>query len=128
MRRFTGAVVKKVVKPAHRKEMVKGLVGLGRRSERQACQLIGMSRSACRYQSLRDAKDCELIVQLSEKAKCYPRYGYLMLHGLLKNEGQVVNKKRTYRLYKQAGLQLRTKRHKKLYRPRSVPATPSTVN
>ena len=31
-----------------------------------------------------------------------------MLHELLKNEGLVVNKKRTYRLYTQARLQLRT--------------------
>ena len=51
-----------------------------------------------------------------------------MLHGLLKNEDLVVNKKRTYRLYKQAGLQLRTKRRKKLYRRRCVAATPSAVN
>jgi len=28
----------------------------------------------------------------------YPRYGYLMLHRLLKAEGLVVNRKRTYRL------------------------------
>ena len=39
-----------------------------------------------------------------------------MLHGLLKNEGLVVNKKRTYRLYTQARLQLRTKKRKKLSR------------
>jgi putative transposase len=41
-----------------------------------------------------------------------------MLHGLLRNEGLVVNKKRTYRLYTQAGLQVRTKKRKKLVRPR----------
>ena len=29
----------------------------------------------------------------------YPRYGYLLLHGLLKGEGLVIKKKRTYRVY-----------------------------
>jgi len=52
------------------------------------------------------------------KASQYPRYGYLMLHGLLKNEGLVINRKRTYRLYTEAGLQVRTKKRKKLHRPR----------
>ena len=41
-----------------------------------------------------------------------------MLHGLLKGEGLVVNKKRTYRLYTEQGLQVRTKKRKKLIRPR----------
>ena len=52
------------------------------------------------------------------KASQYPRYGYLMLHGLLKNEGLAVNKKRTYRLYTKAGLQVRTKKRKKQHHPR----------
>ena len=33
-----------------------------------------------------------------------PRYSYLMLHGLLAAEGWVVNKRRNYRLYCEAGL------------------------
>ena len=41
-----------------------------------------------------------------------------MLHGLLLNEGLVQNKKRTYRLYTEMGLQVRTKRRKKLIWPR----------
>ena len=32
-------------------------------------------------------------------------YGYLLLHGILKAEGLVVNKKHTYRLYTEEGLQ-----------------------
>ena len=48
----------------------------------------------------------------------YNRYGYLMLHGMLRNEGLVQNKKCAYRLYTEMGLQVRTKRRKKLIRPR----------
>jgi putative transposase len=69
-----------------------------------------------------------LVAELRRKATQYPRYGYLMLHGLLKNEGLVVNKKRTYRLYREAGLQVRTKKRKKLVRPRvpmELPARPN---
>lgn len=50
----------------------------------------------------------------------YPRHGYLLLHSLLKAEGLVQNKKRTYRLYTQKGLQVRTQKRKKLQRPRLV--------
>ncbi|SDF61569.1 HTH-like domain-containing protein, partial [Idiomarina zobellii] len=57
----------------------------------------------------------------------YPRYGYLLLHGLLKREGLVKNKKRTYRLYTEQGLQVRTKKRKKLTRPRVVMDAPQCV-
>jgi len=47
---------------------------------------------------------------LLAKAIQYPRYGYLMLDGLLKNEGLVVNMRLTYRLHTEAGLPVRTKK------------------
>ena len=58
----------------------------------------------------------------------YPRYGYLLLLQLLKNEGLVINRKRTYRLYVELGLQVRTKRRKKLQRPRVPMPVPSRPN
>ena len=51
-----------------------------------------------------------------------------MLHGLLKTEGQVVNRKRTYRLYRPLGLQVRTRRRKRLVRPRLPLAVPTALN
>lgn len=51
-----------------------------------------------------------------------------MLHGLLKAEGLVVNKKRTYRVYTEKGLKDRTKKRKKLQRPRLPMAVPSASN
>lgn len=54
---------------------------------------------------------------MKELASLYSRYGYLLLHGLLKAEGLVINKKRTYRVYTEEGLQVRTKKRKKLTRP-----------
>ncbi len=58
----------------------------------------------------------------------YSRYGYLMLHGLLKGEGLVINKKHTYRLYTEEGLRVRTKKRKKLIRPRVPMELPTSVS
>jgi len=86
-------------------------------SERKACSLVGLSRTGLRYQR-KPNDDKQLRSRLRELAAKYPRYGYLMLHALLKREGLVVNRKRTYRLYSEEKLQVRTKKRKKLIRPR----------
>lgn len=41
-----------------------------------------------------------------------------MLHSLRKREGLVINRKHTYRLYREKGLQVRTKKRKKITRER----------
>lgn len=81
--------------------------------------MVGLSRTAYRYQP-KSRPDDALKSRLKQLAIKHPRYGYLLLHGLLRLEGLVQNKKRTYRLYKAEGLQVRTKKRKKLTRPRVV--------
>ncbi len=44
------------------------------------------------------------------KGNATPRYGYLLLYGLLKAEGLVQNRKRTYRLYAEPGMRVRAKK------------------
>ena len=51
-----------------------------------------------------------------------------MLHAFLRREDLVINKKRTYRLYTDLGMQLRTKRRKKLVRPRIPKEVPTRTN
>lgn len=51
-----------------------------------------------------------------------------MLHGLLKGEGWVQNRKRTYRLCIEEGLLVRTKKRKKLTRPRQPIEVPIVPN
>jgi len=51
-----------------------------------------------------------------------------MLHELLRREGLVVNKKHTYRLYRELKLQVRTKKRNKLNRPRIPMQMPDGVN
>ena len=63
-----------------------------------------------------------------ELAAKYPRYGYLMLHSLLKREALVVNRKRTYQIYNEERLQVGTKKRKKLIRPRQLMVLPIGEN
>lgn len=86
-------------------------------SERTACRLIGISRSSHRYLPVKNDDD-GLRNRLKQLAVQYPTYGYLMLNGLLRREGLLINKKRTYRIYRSEGLQVRTKKRKRIQRPR----------
>ena len=105
------------MKLADKKQVVTHLIECHRISERLACSLAGLSRTAYRYLA-RSGGDLELRARMKALAVEYPRYGYLILHSLLKGEGLVVNKKRTYRVYTEESLQVRTKKRKKLQRPR----------
>jgi len=116
-----------VVKPVDRKPIAEHLINTHRLSERKACDLAGISRTGFRYHH-KVNNDENLRQRLKTLASQYPRYGYLLLHNLLKQEGIVINKKRTYRVYTEENLQVRTKRRRKLTRPRLVIDLPSQVN
>ena len=96
-------------------------------SKRRACRLVGFSRSAA-WRPLRGHNDGELRARLKSLAEQYPRYGCPTLHDMLVLEGRVRNYKRTYRLYREEGLQVRRKRRKKLVRPRIPMLAPDAVN
>lgn len=116
-----------MVKPTDRKPVAEYLINSYQFSERKACRLVGISRTGFRYEH-QVANDEPLRQTLKALASQYPRYGYLLLHNLLKQKGLVINKKRTYRLYIEENLQVRTKKRKKLVRPRVVMALPSQTN
>ena len=116
----------KVVTPATRKPVAQHLIDAFHLSERVACKLAGLSRTAFRYKPKTNS-DSSLRQRLKSLATQYPRYGYLMLHGLLRGEGWVKNRKRTYRLYTEEGLQVRTKKRKTdaPRQPIEVPTAPN---
>ena len=93
----------------------------------EAKRLACLGRSSFRYVAT-PTDDSVLRDRLKELAAKQSAYGYLMLHSLLKTEGLVINKKRTYRLYTEEGLQVRTKKRKKLTRPRQPLELPTAVN
>jgi putative transposase len=116
-----------VVKPADRKPIVVFLMERFGFSQRRACALAQVSRTGFRYKAA-GYGDERLRKRLKELAAKYSRYGYLMLHALLKREGLVVSRKRTYRVYTEEGLQVRTKKRKKLTRPRIVSDPATEIN
>jgi putative transposase len=116
-----------VVRPAQRREVVAYLQSAHTMSQRRACRLAQLSRKAAAYRPV-DRQDAALRSRLKGLGERYSRYGYLMLHALLESEGQVINGKRTYRVYSELGMQVRTKRRKKLVRPRIPMLVPTAMN
>lgn len=82
-------------------------------SERRACRLVGLSRATARYRPTRPVP-VALIERLEALAYERSRWGYRRLHILLQREGFAVNKKRVYRLYREAGLAVRRRRRKRV--------------
>jgi putative transposase len=116
-----------VVKPSAKRQVVGFLQAQHQCSQRTACRLAGISRQAMRYRPVKPS-DGAIQVRLKQLGAQYPRYGYLMLHAMLKAEGLVINRKKTYRIYTELGMQVRTKKRKKLTRPRIPMALPSRPN
>ena len=116
-----------MVKPAAKRRVVQFWIKTGLLSERPGCRLMEVSRSMVRYQR-HGRDDVELRARLNALAEKYPRYGYPTLHAMLRTEGVVRNHKRTYRIYAEEGLQVRTKKRKKLTRPRLPMVLPTKAD
>ena len=94
----------------------------------RACGLVRISRSLYRYRSRRP--DCAALRQrIGELAAQKRRYGYRRIHILLRREGWTVNWKKTYRLYREAGLAVRRRKRKRigLFERKPLPR-PSAAN
>jgi putative transposase len=93
-------------------------------SERKSCRIVDLARSVQQYRpTLRN--DAAIVERMKTLASENRRYGYLRLHALLRREGLVTNRKRTWRLYREEGLQVRTRKRRKLpRRDRIAPQLP----
>jgi len=118
-----------VVSPQARREAVKVLMTERALGLTRACGLVGISRSLFRYESRRASGNAELTQRLAALAAEKRRYGYRRLHVLLRREGHAVNRKRTYRLYRDAGLAVRRRKRKRIgpmeRRPLPKPTAPN---
>lgn len=81
-------------------------------SERRAIRFTGFPRSTMRYETLRDPQE-ELRARIRELAVERPRWGYRMIHNLLRRQGWAVNRKRVQRLYREEGLAVRRRGKKR---------------
>jgi putative transposase len=83
-----------------------------------------LARGSYYYRSR--AKDWSALkMRLKELAMTRIRFGYLRLTVLLRREGWSVGKKLVYRLYRELGLQMRTKKRKKLASIQRGPLAPA---
>jgi putative transposase len=93
---------------------------------RRACRVLQLSTATWQYERRGRVDNRPLLARLQVHAAARPRYGYRRLQTLIEREGVVANHKRVYRVYRQAGLQVRRRRRKRLSRGARVPlAQPS---
>ncbi len=105
-----GRSEKKALRPAQRKQLVGHLIDRYRVSVNRACQVCQQSRAGW-YQKLKPkVLDVPLKVRMHEIASTRVRFGFWRIYVLIRRDGWVVNHKRVYRLYKEEGLNLRSKR------------------
>jgi putative transposase len=83
-------------------------------SERRACQITGQHRSTQRHQPHRDGdRDDALRERLRKLSVEYPRWGYRLAWGAVRNEGWGVNRKKIQRLLREEGLRVPQRRRKR---------------
>jgi putative transposase len=86
--------------------------------------IVALARSVQQYRPVA-RNDAELVARLRALAAAHRRYGCPRLHAMLRLEGLVLNHKQTERLYRAEGLQVRTKKRRKLpRRDRIAPQVP----
>lgn len=82
-------------------------------SERRACALMSVARSAVRYESKMQRKDAPALAAMSLLSAQYPRNGYRRIQVFLERQGHQMSSDRAWRLWRQAGLQVPKKRTRK---------------
>jgi putative transposase len=97
-------------------------------SERRACRLIGVDRTAFQYRPRR-LEDAGVRSRLRELANERRRFGYRRLAVMLKRDGLRLNLKKVYRLYKEERLSVRKRGGRKRALGTRAPMTiPQGVN
>jgi putative transposase len=94
-------------------------------SQRRACELFEVARSALSYRSVRAERDAPALQAMKRLAEQYPRYGYRRIRIFLRREGLHMSRHRAHRLWQLAALQLPARRRRRRVagsRPRPIPA------
>ena len=77
-------------------------------SIRRACRVLEFDASSYHYKSRR-RDQAGIEARIKEICATRVRFGYRRVHVLLKREGWPINQKKTYRIYRELGMQLRNK-------------------
>jgi putative transposase len=98
-------------------------------SQRRACTLIEVGRSALHYRSVKAVKDAPVLKRMAELSALYPRYGYRRIAVFLDRDGHRLSFGRAYRLWRRAKLKVPRKRpRKRIASARPRPNAPTGAN
>jgi len=100
------------LRPVRKRKLVDEVRGEWGVSIRRACRVVELDTSTYHYKSRRPGQ-AELENRIKEICQTRIRYGYRRVHVLLCREGWRINQKKTRRIYRQLGLQLRNKTPKR---------------
>lgn len=99
------------------------------RSVRRACKVAGITPAGVRRIPIREALDEPIRAAITEFVSRFSRRGLPRLQEWLEKQGHVINHKRTERIYREMGMQVRRRKRKRIGRvPRIVRAAPSRPN
>jgi putative transposase len=101
--------------PGRKRKLVDEVRSEWQVSIRRACAALEVDRSTYHYRSRRSGQ-ATLEHRIKEICDVRIRYGYRRVHILLRREGWAVNHKKTRRIYRELGLQLRSKTPKRRVR------------
>ena len=79
-------------------------------SERHACALVGLSRDTYRHAGHTSALNVKLRDTIVQTAHARRRWGYRMIHDVLRPQYPDINHKRVYRIYTAEGLSIRKRK------------------
>lgn len=82
-------------------------------SERRACAVLDINRTAFRYEPIKRDDEDEVREKIIEKACNYGRTGYRQVTHMLRNDGVKINHKRVERIWREEGLKRPAKQGKK---------------
>jgi putative transposase len=98
-------------------------------SQRRACTLVGVGRSALHYRLRQAEKDAPVLARMAALAAQYPRYGYRRIRVFLGRDGYRMSAGRAHRLWQRAQLQVPRKRpRKRMASGRPRPKAPRGAN
>jgi len=95
-------------------------------SERWACALLSVARSALHYEARMPVRDAPVLAAMVSLSAQYPRFGYRRIQVFLERQGLVMSADRVWRLWRQAKLQVPRRRPRRRIatgRPRPVAPT-----
>jgi len=82
-------------------------------TERWACRVLGVNRTAYRYEPVKLPDEEAVRTEIIDLACNHGRVGYRMVTDMMRNKGLVINHKRVERIWREEGLKLPKKQTKK---------------